>query len=45
MISAQAGCRIHDALALLRARAYADGLTIDEVADQVIARTRPFDWS
>jgi hypothetical protein len=37
MIMAQRGCSVADALALLRARAFAEGVMIDEIADRIVA--------
>ena len=43
MVSVQAGVDVGEALAMMRARAWADGLTLDAVAEEVLSRQRRFE--
>jgi hypothetical protein len=42
MVSVQAGCTLAEALALMKERAHADGLTLTEIADATLERTIEF---
>jgi hypothetical protein len=42
MVSAQTGCSTTDALALIRARAFAESTTVDAIADDVVSRRVSF---
>lgn len=39
MVSAQCECGLRDATAMLRARSFADGLPVDEIAERIVAGT------
>jgi hypothetical protein len=43
MVGVQLECSARDALARLRARAFADGVTVDEVARRVVQRKLRFE--